>query len=310
MSVKFEDYYKVLGVKRSASQEEIQKAYRTLARKHHPDVNKAADAAERFSRISEAYEVLKDPEKRKQYDQLGANWKHGQDFRPPPGYEGFGGGQRTGSAQFQGGFHDFFEAFLNQQTGGRGGMGGGMGGGGFEDLFNQAGFGGTAGRAQAQAPRAQEHELTISLDEAFRGSTRQLTLNGPGGNKTIDLKVPAGSADGSKIRLREENLILKIKVARHPDFEVDGRNLTTTVRVQPWQAVLGDKVEVRTLDGSVDMTIPAGASSGQRLRLRGKGLPNARGEPGDLFVRVMIDVGKELSEEERRLYEKLRELDR
>lgn len=307
MALKFEDYYKVLGVSRKATTEEIQKAYRVLARQFHPDVNKEPNAEERFAKIGEAYEVLKDPEKRRKYDTLGENWKHGQDFRPPPGFEGFGGGgQRTGSGSFQGGFHDFFEAFFQQQMGGRrGGMGGGSG---FEDLFGQAGFGGGA-RTQARPQQAQESELTIGLQEAYAGSTRQLTLNGPEGSKSIDLKIQPGTTDGAKIRLRGENLILKVKVASHPDFELSGRDLTTTLRVRPWQAVLGDRAEVKTLDGKVvDLSLPAGARSGQRMRLKGRGLPNPKGEAGDLYVRVMVDPEKDLSDEARGLYERLRDL--
>ncbi|WP_428387845.1 DnaJ C-terminal domain-containing protein [Mucisphaera sp.] len=303
MSLKFEDYYKQLGVSRTASGEEIQKAYRALARKYHPDVNKEPGASEKFSKISEAYEVLKDPAKRKKYDALGQNWKQGQAFEPPPGFEGFGRGRRAGSGQFQGGFHDFFEAFFQQQAGGSRGA---RGGGGFEDLFGQGGV----GQSRGQAPRAQEHELEIGLYEAYAGSTRSLTLDGPSGKKTLALKIPAGTADGNKIRLKADNLILKVKVARHPDFELSGRDLTTTVRVSPWQAALGAKVGVKTLDGSLEIGIPAGTSSGQRLRVKGKGLPNAKGEAGHLYVRVMVDVPKELSDEERDAYERLRSLAR
>ncbi|QDU72924.1 DnaJ C-terminal domain-containing protein [Mucisphaera calidilacus] len=305
MALKFEDYYKVLGVSRNATGEEIQKAYRVLARKHHPDVNKAPDAEERFAKIGEAYEVLKDPEKRRKYDTLGENWKHGQDFRPPPGFEGFGGGQRTGSGSFQGGFHDFFEAFFQQQMGG---AGRGRSAGGFEDLFGQGGFGGGGPRAQARPRPAQESELTIGLNEAYAGSTRQLTLSTSEVSKSIDLRIPPGTTDGTKIRLRDENLVLRIRVGRHPDFELMGRNLTTTLRIRPWQAALGDKAEVKTLDGPVDLTIPAGTSSGQRLRLRGRGLPNPKGDAGDLFVRVLIEPEKDLSAEARSLYERLRDL--
>ncbi|MFP4146036.1 MAG: DnaJ C-terminal domain-containing protein [Phycisphaeraceae bacterium] len=313
MAVKFEDYYQTLGVDRNASQDEIQKAFRKLARKYHPDVNKGPEAEQKFRQVSEAYEVLKDPEKRKKYDQLGADWKQGQDFRPPPGYENmhfdFGGPGASGGGFTPGGFSDFFEMFF----GGRGPGGtAGRGGGGFEDLFSQMGGGRPGGGGagfgqQAQQAPAQEAEVEISLQEAARGTTRSLALQGPQGRRTLDVKIPAGVTSGTKIRLRQENLVLKIKLARDPRFEVSGHDLTADVPIAPWEAALGGKVDVPTLEGKLSMTIPAGAQSGQKLRLRGKGLPRRSGEPGDLYARLKIAVPKQLSDKERKLYEQLRE---
>lgn len=295
MAVTFEDYYKTLGVARDAGLDQIKKAYRTLARELHPDRNKADDAAEKFSKVSEAYDVLSDPEKRKKYDQLGANWKAGQEFRPPPGFEGFdfGGGSGRGGGFHSGGdFSDFFRQMFGQ-GGGRGGAGG------FEDLF-----GGGGGGTRTQAPREQEAEITVSLHEAYHGSTRQLSLSGPGGEKKIDVKIPARLKPGSKIRLKGEHLLLKVNVAPDPRFKLDGTNLTSDLKVSPATAALGGKADVATLDGTVTMTIPPGTSSGARLRVRDKGLKD-----GDLLVRVQIAVPKTLSDEQRELYEKLRELD-
>lgn len=308
MAVTFQDYYKTLGVKRDASQDDIQRAYRKLARKYHPDMNKESDASERFKQVGEAYEVLKDPEKRKRYDTLGADWKAGQQFRPPPGWEGqfhggTGGPGNAGGFQFQAGgqFSDFFEAIFGQMAGAHGGGSGASGGAaGFEQMF------GGAGHADQRAAPMQEASITLTLDDAFHGSTRRLDLQGPAGRKTVEVKIPQGTTDGAKIRLAGEGLILKINLEKHPRFTLDGRNLTTDASLAPWQAALGDKVDVKTLDGTVSLNIPPGTSSGQKLRLKGKGLPNPRGVAGDLFVRLMIAVPKNLGDRERELYEQLK----
>ena len=316
MAVKFQDYYETLGVERNASQDAIKKAYRKLAQKYHPDRNKDdPEAQSKFSRINEAYEVLSDKDKRAKYDKFGQNWKQGQEF--DPGQYGFDFSQAGGRAGGQGGgfsfhttggagdFSDFFEAFFGGK--GRAARGGGAGGG-FEDLFEQMGRGQRAG-AQQQAAPEQEHEVTVSLYEAFHGSTRRITLQGPGGNKNVDVKIPAGVTNGSKIRLRGENLLLKIKVSHDPRFELHGHDLTTVVKVTPWEAALGAKVEVPLPDDHATVTVPAGSQSNQRLRLRGKGLPkrNKPSERGDLYVRLMIAVPKEMSDEERKLFEQLKE---
>lgn len=297
--MKFEDYYQVLGVARDAAADEIKRAYRKLAQKLHPDRNKEADAAEKFGKVSEAYEVLKDPEKRQKYDQFGQNYKAGQDFRPPPGHGGFGGsrGGRGGqSFEFEGGdFSDFF----NQMFGG--GSGGGPGAG---NPF------GASGGGQRTQPREQEAEITVPLHEAYHGGTRQLTLSGGamGGNKKIDVKIPAKIKPGSKIRLKGEHLLLKINVAPDPRFKIEGGaggNLMSDLKISPALAALGGKADVTTLDGTVAMTIPPGIASGSKLRVRGKGL----GKDGDQLVRVLITVPQELTDEQRGLYEKLRDLE-
>lgn len=309
MAVKFEDYYQTLGVKRDASPDEIKRAYRKLAQQYHPDRNKADDAAERFSKIGEAYEVLKDPEKRKLYDRLGQNWKQGQDFRPPPGFEDiFGGAGRgahagagPGGMRFEfrdtgGGHSQFFDMFEQLFGGVRGGR---MN---VDDLFGgradpRAGFG-QGGQPQPM----QEHAIAVSLHEAYHGASRSLTMQGPGGTKTIDVKIPAGIKPGSKMRLKDHGLLLKIDVAPDPRFKVEGKSLTTEAKLTPAQAALGGKVDVATLDGTVTLTVPPGTSSGQKLRVKGKGLGD-----GDLFVRIMITVPRPLNEMQRELYEKLRD---
>lgn len=313
MAVKYHDYYETLGVARDASQQDIQRAYRRLARKYHPDMNKDRSAAEQFTKIGEAYEVLKDPEKRKRYDALGENWKEGQEFRPPPGWENvhfdYGAGRGAGGKGFSfqpgGQFSDFFESLFG-------------GAGGFENIFSQ--MGGQRPSARAAGPFAagtatgrehateQQVELTIPLEQAYRGTTRSIEVQGPGGRKTLDVKIPAGAVNGSKIRLRGEGLILKIAVAPHPQFQLHGHDLTTDVRLAPSEAALGAKIDVPTLEGTIQLSIPPGAQSGQRLRLRGKGMPRRDKPHGDLFVRVMVVVPKTLSDDERTLYEKLREV--
>ena len=306
MAVKFQDYYKTLGVNRDASQDEIQRAYRKLARQYHPDMNKAPDAADKFKQAGEAYEVLKDPDKRKRYDTLGENWKAGQDFRPPPGWESHfrsSGGPGSGF-QFQSGgqFSDFFEAIFGQMAAAHAAPGSGSGrAAGFEDLF-----GGARQHARPQQAPMHEADMTISLHEAFHGTTRSLQLQGPAGNKTLDVKIPQGTTAGSKIRLAGEGLILKVNVSPNPRFTLTGRDLSTDLTLAPWQAALGDKADVQTMQGTVSLNIPPGSSSGQKLRLKGKGLPNPKGDAGDLYVRLMIAVPKTLTDEQRELYEQLK----
>lgn len=305
MAMKFQDYYEVLGVKRDASQEEIQRAYRKLARQYHPDVNKDASGAEKFKQVTEAYEVLKDPENRKKYDSLGANWKGGQDFQPPPGFEsvrfdlGGGGGFSFGSGEFS----DFFETFF--ERGGARGFGGGP-------FQGQAGMGAGAGRTQKAA-------LTISLEDAYHGVTKRVTLqDSRGTSKTYQVKIPAGTTSGSTIRLAGQggrgggqapagDVLLSVTIGPHDRFQVHGHNLHATVAVSPWEAALGAKVPVRTLDGQVTLTVPAGAQSGQKLRLRQKGLPQRRGGDGrgDLLVHLKIVVPKQLGDREKALFETL-----
>ena len=311
--MKFEDYYKTLGVERSASADEIKRAYRKLANKHHPDKNKDnPDAAEKFAKVAEAYEVLSDKEKRAKYDRLGENWQAGDQFAPPPGYE-HAFRQGPGGFSFQssggaGGFSDFFEMLFGQAAQGAGSGHGGAAS--FEEMFGGAGGGHrfeNPGQAR-QAPE-QTHEISISLTEAYHGGSRQIQLQGPAGKQTVDVKIPKGTTTGNKLRLKEHNLLLKISVASDPRFELTSSgNLTATVKVPPYLAALGGKVDVPTMDGGVTMTIPPGTSSGAKLRLKGKGMPKRGGaEHADLFAKVMIEVPKELSEEQQKAYEQLRD---
>jgi len=316
--MEYKDYYKLLGVARSASKDEISKAFKKLARKYHPDLNPNDSAAEaKFKEINEAYEVLKDEKKRKLYDQFGSNWEHGQNFQPPPGYENmnFGGGGGFGGA---GGFSDFFETIF------------GGGGGGFRGGFSQGGFGGDFGGGgyQARPRRGSDSEAIyeLTLDEAYRGGSKSITLqeqvSGPEGfprmtTKTLEVNVPPGIKDGQKIRLAGQgnpgmsggpkgDLYLKIKLMPHPMFKVSDSDVILDLNLAPWEAALGATVRVPTLDGAVEMKIPSGMGSGKKLRIKGKGLgsPSKR---GDQFVRIMVQVPERMSAEERELWEKLQE---
>lgn len=315
MSVKFQDYYEILGVPRSASAEEIRRAYRKLARQYHPDVNKAKDAEEKFKRINEAYEVLKDPETRQRYDSLGSNWKAGQEFRPPPGFESFtfhfggpGGRSHRGDTA---GFSDFFEALFGGSFGDAGGGGQRRAGrrgpspfSGFENFGEfEAGPGAFSGDV--------ESEVEIPMETAVAGGTVSVRLAMPGqGTRSYDVKIPKAMVEGRKIRLAGQgqqggDLYLKIRYRPDPRFEVEGANVVTEAKVTPWEAALGAKVPVETMEGRVQVTIPAGSSSGKRLRMKGHGLPKGEGGRGDLLVRVMVHVPAKLSPRERELMEKL-----
>jgi curved DNA-binding protein len=309
MAVAFRDYYEVLGVPRDASSEDIRRAYRKLAREYHPDVNKDPGAEDRFKEVSEAYEVLRDAEKREQYDRLGANWRAGQDVSDSPGFEsfrtgpgGFGSGGAGGFGDSRvefgdAGFSDFFEGLFGNRTRTRTG-----GGGGF-DGFSTRGA-------------DQEATLELSLEEAAHGGRRRISL---GAGRDYEVNIPAGVVDGQRIRLAGEggrgagggqsgDLFLRVRLKPHPRFRVEGRDLYVDVRVAPWEAALGASVEVPTLTGSTQVKIPAGSSSGRKLRLKGKGLPSPRGKPGDLYAIVKIVVPKKLAQPERELFEQLAEV--
>jgi curved DNA-binding protein len=317
MAVQFRDYYETLGVPKTATEDEIRTAFRKLARKHHPDVAKDKKAAEeKFKEINEAYEVLSDAEKRKKYDQLGADWNQPGGFQPPPGWGaqqpggGFqqwqwGGGENGGvEFEFGGtGFSDFFEAFFG---GGRG----------------RSAFGGFGGR-QATAERGAdvEADIMVTLEEALHGSTRTVSLRRAGSNKveSYQVKIPRGVHEGQRIRLagqgeagarggKSGDLFLRVRLAKHPDFSVEGSDLVHEVKIEPWRAVLGSELLIPTLEGNVRLKIPPGTQGGQRFRLRGRGLPSSSGTRGNLYVDVQINVPKKLTEREREIWGELAKL--
>ena len=308
----YKDYYDVLGVSRSASDADIKSAYRKLAKQYHPDKNQGDEkAADKFKEIGEAYAVLNDPEKRKLYDQ------YGHTGQVPPGYgdAGMGGGFQGGDF---GGFDPGqFSDFFQQMFGGRGGMGGMGGRGGFaggqvnlDDLFGGAsgGLGGAgAGRRFVQNV---EGELQVTLREALEGSDEVINVDG----KRLSLRVPAGTRDGARLRLAGQgpgggDVLLTIRVLEDARFELDGDDLTTTVDVPAPVAALGGEVKVQLLSGkSGNLNVPAGSSGGRKMRLRGQGWPKKNGGNGDLYVRLNLTVPKDLSDEEKELYAKLRDL--
>ncbi len=280
--MQYKDYYAVMGVERNASAEDIKRAYRKLARQYHPDVSKEPRAEERFKEIGEAYEVLRDPEKRAAYDQLGSHWHSNQDFTPPPGWQAGGGPRMHGFEDVR--FSDFFESL----------------------------FGGARSRARG----ADEHaHLTITLEEAFHGLTRAIRLTVPGRDgqgtvRTLNVRIPKGVQHGQQIRLAGQgnpgsagagDLYLEIDIAPHPLYRLDGRDLTLTMPVTPWEAALGAKLKVPTLGGPVEVRLPAGSQTGQKLRLKGRGLGGTN--PGDQYVLVEIVNPRADSERARALYQ-------
>jgi curved DNA-binding protein len=297
------DFYQVLGVSRTASQEEIQRAYRKLARDNHPDLNKDPAAEERFKKISEAYAVLSDPAARRRYDAFGPDFRQvPEDVDPDTWRRAAAGGGRGARGQPRGG--------------GRAGFGTGAAGIDLEDLFGDL-FGGGAGRGWGPVPGAdQEAEITLTVEEAYRGGRRPVTLGGPGGSRSLDVTIPAGVTDGQRIRLagqggrggdgaRPGDLYLIVRIAPHPRYRVDGRDLHVQLPLAPWEAALGTSVVIDTPDGEAKVKVPPGTSSGRRLRLRGRGLPNPRGRPGDLLAETRIMVPARLSARERDLFEQL-----
>ncbi|BAV97782.1 curved DNA-binding protein [Lysobacter enzymogenes] len=288
--MQFKDYYDTLGVEPSAGEAEIKTAYRRLARKYHPDVSKEAGAEERFKAVNEAYEALRDPQKRAAYDQLRARgYRPGDEVQAPPG--GFGGGQ---------GGVDFEEVFA-----------GGGAGGGFSDFFETL-FGrgraapGAGGFGQRGAPPRGDTraKLAISLETVYEGGQVRISVN----NKTLDVRVPKGIRPGQLIRLAGQgahgDLLLEIEYAAHPQFEVDGRNVIHVLELAPWEAALGASVSVPTLGGPVELKIPASSEAGRKLRLRGRGLP---GSPaGDQIVELEVLAPRAHSDAQREAYEGLR----
>jgi curved DNA-binding protein len=316
MPVQYKDYYQTLGVPRTASADEMKKAFRKLAREFHPDVAKdKKKAEEKFKEINEAYEVLGDAEKRKKYDELGANWKSGAEFRPPPGNGNFGGQNPRGrtvtpeefETQFGGtGFSDFFEQIFGARM--RGGAGG----------FNQRG--GFSPEELAERGNDIEGDIMVSLEEAMNGSVREVNVRRPVGRtmkaETFQVKIPAGVTEGQKLRLsgRGEagssggeagDLYLRVRFAKHPDFEVAEHNLVYEAELAPWEVVLGAEISVPTLDGRVKIKIAPGTQGGQKLRVRGRGLPQRVGLRGDLIVVTQIAVPAKISDAEKKLWEQL-----
>lgn len=305
--MRYKDYYAVMGVGRDASQDEIKRAYRTLARKYHPDVSKEADAEARFKELGEAYEVLKDPEKRAAYDKLGANWKAGQDFRPPPdwneGFE-FHGGEFTGASGED--FSDFFDT-----------------------LFGRDAAGGGFTRSSRRAFRARGEDtyakILIDLEDAFTGKSRAVALEhtevGADGRpsvkqRTLNVRIPKGVRQGQHIRLAGQgspgigggepgDLYLEVGFRPHRYYRVEGRDVFIDLPVAPWEAALGSTVKVRTPSGYVDLTIPPNSANGRKLRLKERGIPAK--QPGDLFVVLNVALPKADSEAAKAAYEEFRQ---
>ncbi len=303
----YKDYYATLGVEKTASADDIQKAYRKQARKYHPDVNNSPGAEDRFKDITEAYEVLKDAEKRATYDQYGSGWGGGRPGQAPPGWQGvpFDFGQGGGAS----GFSSFFDMLFGGQARGAQGRGGGFEG------FNFGGGGGFE-----EAGRDQESTLALTLEEGAEGGQREIVLTDPATrqSKSITFNMPAGILPGKKLRLagkglpgrsgKNGDLYLKVDFKPHPRFRLEGRDLYAELPVTPWQAALGGDATVKTLSGSVKVKIPAGSSTGRRIRLKGKGYPDGRGDFGDLYAEIKIMVPEELSDREKELFQELAEI--
>ncbi len=312
--MEFKDYYLVMGVEKSATPEDSKRAHRKLARKYHPDVAKDKKTAEaKFKEINEANEVLGDPAKRRKYDQLGANWRDGdQGFQPPPGWQG-GGGAQEHEFHFGGtGFCDFFEQFFS---------------GGTRHGFPQQGA--DFGHARAGAGRARrgsdvEGDILVTLDEALNGTQRPISLQtrNPQTRQlethTFEVRIPPGATDGRRIRVPGQgepgrgggpagDLFLRVRHAAHPEFRAEEADLFHELDLAPWEAVLGAEIIVPTLDGSIKLRVPPGAEHGQKMRVRNRGLPKGKtGERGDFYVIITVHLPKQLTDEDRALWEKLR----
>ncbi|HEX4661030.1 MAG TPA: DnaJ C-terminal domain-containing protein [Streptosporangiaceae bacterium] len=306
------DFYEILGVPRGATQDEIQQAYRRLARTYHPDVNSDPAAEDRFKDISQAYAVLSDPQTRRRYDAFGPDFRQVPEDVDPETWRRARAGAGAGAGRAgPGGFG---------QGGPFGSAGGPFGAGtgdiDLEDLLGGL-FGGRGGRGFGPIPGAdQEAELEVTVEEAYHGTQRSVTLQSSDGQRSFDVRVPAGVTNGQRIRLagqggrgsggaRPGDLYFVVRIARHPRYRVEGRDLYVDLPLAPWEAALGTSVVVDTPGGETKVKVPSGTSSGRRLRLRGRGLPHHRGKPGDLFAEAKIMVPGKLTHEERQLLEQL-----
>ncbi|MCU7853116.1 MAG: DnaJ domain-containing protein [Candidatus Thiodiazotropha sp. (ex Monitilora ramsayi)] len=301
--MEFKDYYNIIGVQRTATQDEIKRAYRKLARKYHPDVSKVADAEQHFKEVGEAYEVLKDPEKRAAYDQLGMNWKAGQEFRPPPDWDA--------NFEFRGGFANGGDSSFSDF---------------FDSLFGR-GFSGSQGAAAGPQfhTQGEDHhaKIMIDLEDAFQGATRSLTLRVPDFDaqgrlitreRILNVRIPKGVKQGQKIRLTGQgssglgsgmagDLYLEVEFRLHPLYSVEGRDLTLNLPVAPWEAALGAKVKTPTPEGNIDLKIPPGSVTGCKLRLKGRGIPGRTS--GDLYVNLQITLPPADTDQAKALYRRM-----
>jgi len=318
--VDYKDYYQVLGIAKNASEKEIKQAFRKLARKHHPDVNPGDRGAEsKFKEINEAHEVLSDPEKRRKYDQLGANWKQYEQYARGPSPSGFGGFRVDfdGPGGGGGGFSDFFKTFF----------GGGID---LEDLFGQsAGAGFRGGRrersargfnAAPEAGRDVSAVVEVTLEEAHQGTTRRMSVEGSPGTQAFDVRIPPGVKEGSRVRVSGKgekslggsagDLYLEVKIKPHPLYRREGDDLYVDVPVTFAEAALGAEIEVPTLSGRARIRVPAGSQTGRLMRLKGKGMPQLKGgeTPGDLFAKLVVVVPKELQPRELEIVKELQTL--
>lgn len=291
--MEFKDYYQTLGVSKTATPDEIKKQYRRLARKYHPDVSKEKNAEEKFKEMKEAYDVLGDPEKRKAYDQMGSNYQGGDSFTPPPGWEYQQAHQARGQHHQQADFSDFFESLFGQHA---------RGGARHQQNFQQEG-------------EDQHSKINITLEEAFHGAARRITLSQGKNKRELNIKIPAGITEGQSIRLsgqgspgfnggKNGDLYLEIHIEKHAQFSVDKKDVYLNLHIMPWDAALGGKIEVPTLGGNIAFTLPANSQTGQKIRLKGRGLP---GNPaGDQYVTLAIYNPEIKTEEQKKIFEQMK----